>query len=135
MIITLKIKLGTDWSADIEFVDLSTLDEVHDAIQRAVDFDDDHLYEFFVARNERARTRTVYDDENGRICHTRIRDLFPLPSKMHLFYLFDYGDNWVFRVAPTRKKPHEPVNGVDYPRVVRESGEKPIQYDFDDEDC
>ncbi|MEZ6089008.1 MAG: hypothetical protein R3C05_13480 [Pirellulaceae bacterium] len=50
MIVTLKIKLGTHWSADIEFDDDSTLEDVHHAIQNAVDFDNDHLYAFFVAQ-------------------------------------------------------------------------------------
>ena len=134
MIVTLKIKWGTSWSSDIEFADNSTLEDVHNAIQHAVDFDNDHLYAFFVARNEQARERTVYDDENGRIYDTVIGDVFPLPPKKQLFYLFDYGDYWIFWVSKSRKSPHEAIDGIEYPRVVNETGEKPIQYDFDDED-
>jgi hypothetical protein len=134
LIVTLKIKLGTYWSADIEFDDNSTLVDVHNAIQHAVDFDNDHLYAFFVARNERARDRIVYDDENGRIYDTVIRDMFPLPPKKRFFYLFDYGDCWIFSVTKSRKSPHAAIDGIEYPRVVNETGEKPIQYDFDDED-
>jgi hypothetical protein len=133
LIVTLRIKQGTCWSADIEIADLATLEEVHYAIQRAVDFDNDHLYEFFVARTERAQNRTVYDDENEGIYDTRIRDLFPLPGKNRLFYLFDYGDSWLFTISRIRKKPHDPIEGVSYPRVVQETGEKPVQYESYDE--
>lgn len=134
MIVTLKIKLGPYWSCDIEFDDHSTLEDVHNAIQDAVDFDNDHLYAFFVARHERARDRIVYDDENGRIYYTSISDVFPLPPKNRLFYLFDYGDYWIFSVSKSRKSPHSAIEGTEYPRVVNETGEKPIQYEFDDED-
>ena len=134
MIVTLKVKLGACWNTDIEFTDLSTLEEVHHAIQEAVEFDNDHLYEFFTARTERARERVTFDAENGRIFTTRIRDLLPLPPKTKLFYLFDYGDNWTFRLIPSRKKPFPPDQGVNYPRIVNEAGEKPIQYELYDED-
>lgn len=134
MVVTLKIKLGSYWSADIEFVDFSTLEDVHEAIQQAVDFDNDHLYAFFVARNEHAQAKVTYDDENGGIFETRIRDVFPLPAKQFLFYLFDYGDCWTFKIMKSRKKEREPEDGVSYPRLVTETGKKPIQYDFDDDD-
>ncbi len=134
MVVTLKVKLGTLWSADIEFIEFSTLEDVHGAIQQAVNFDNDHLYEFFVARTDHARERIRYDDENGQIYVTRLHDLFPLPPRKSLFYLFDYGDSWIFKILKSRKKPHEPEVGVTYPRVVNEIGEKPIQYDFDDDD-
>ncbi len=134
MIVTLKIKLGTHWSCDIEFDESSTLEEVHFAIQRAVDFDNDHLYAFYVARSERARDRTMYVDDNGDVFDIMIRDVFPLPPKEQLFYLFDYGDYWLFKVSKTRKSPHPPVDGIEYPRVVKETGEKPIQYEFYEDD-
>ena len=134
MVITLKVKLGTHWSAEIELADNSTLADVHLAIQQAVDFDNDHLYEFFVARTERARDRISYDDENGGIYDTRIQDLFPLPAKRQLFYLFDYGNSWIFKISKSRKAPRDPTNGVEYPHVAKETGEKPVQYDSDDEE-
>lgn len=134
LIVTLEIKLGTYWSCDIELDDNSTLEGVHSAIQDAVDFDNDHLYAFFVARNERARDRIVFDDEIGNIYDTVIRDVFPLPPKKRLFYLFDYGASWIFSVSKSRKSPQATIDGIEYPRVVSETGEKPIQYDYDDED-
>ena len=89
----------------------------------------------YVARNERARDRIVYDDENGKIYDTVISDVFPLPPKKRFFYLFDYGDSWIFSVSKSRKSPHAAIDGIEYPRVVNETGEKPIRYDFDDEEA
>ena len=52
-----------------------------------------------------------------------------------MFYLFDYGDSWVFQVSKTRKKPFEPITDINYPNIVSQSDFKPEQYpDWDDED-
>ena len=127
-IITLKVKLWDLWSADIEVFSDFTLEELHYAIQWAVEFDNDHLYEFFVARTEHSKVKARYDDENGEIYNTEVGDLFPLIPKHHLFYLFDYGDSWTFRITKSRKKPVDPVEGIEYPNIVNETGEKPLQY-------
>ena len=57
-----------------------------------------------------------------------LESLYPLPKDRKLFYLFDYGDDWIFQIARTRNKPFEAEPGVDYPRLISESGEKPPQY-------
>lgn len=70
MIMTLKITLvrglycNGEWAANIELEESSTLEELHDAIQTAVDFDNDHLYCFFLSRTHRSRSREYFDDEN-----------------------------------------------------------------------
>jgi hypothetical protein len=141
MIITLKTTLirgifyENDWSANIELDGSSTLKDLHYAIQDAVDFDNDHLYCFFLSRTDRSRSREYFDDENGLLFSKTLKDFFPLPAKQSLFYLFDWGDEWVFKNSPTRKRPHEPAKGVKYPRMESESGTKPVQYpSFDEED-
>lgn len=138
MIWTIQIKLlsgcfaENDWAATIALDASSTLEDLHDIIQQAVDFDDDHLYGFFVARTPRSWDRVRYEDdeeEEGNALHeTTLEDLFPLPKDRKLFYLFDYGDNWIFQISRTRKKPFEAEPGIDYPRLISESGEKPQQY-------
>ena len=67
MIWTLQIKLlsgrwaNKDWAATIALDASSTLDDLHHIIQQAVDFDNDHLYGFFVARTPWSRDRVRYD--------------------------------------------------------------------------
>ncbi len=140
MIITLKTTLirgmycKGDWSANIELDESSTLEDLHHAIQDAVDFENDHLFCFFLSRTDRSRSREYFDDENGLIFSRTLKDTFPLPAKQSLFYLFDWGDEWVFKISPSRKRPHEPVKRVKYPRMESESGTKPSQYPGFDED-
>ncbi len=141
MIITLKTTLVRgmycegDWSANIELDESATLEDLHHAIQDAVDFGNDHLYCFFLSRTDRSRDREYFDDENGLIFSKSLKDLFPLPAKQCLFYLFDWGDEWVFKISKSRKRPHEPANGVKYPKVESESGVKPVQYPgYEDDD-
>ena len=140
MILTLRITLvrgrycNGEWAANIELDESSTLEDLHHAIQEAVDFDSDHMYCFFQSRTERSGSREYFDDENGLIFSETLMEMFPLPAKQSLFYLFDWGDNWVFKISRTRKRPHEPVKGVAYPRMESESGTKPVQYPTDDEE-
>ena len=134
MILTLKTTLirglycNGDWSANIELDESSTLEDLHYAIQKSVDFENDHLYCFFLSRTDRSRSRQFFDDENELIFSKTLKDLFPLPARQCLFYLFDWGDEWIFKISPSRKRPHEPVKRVKYPRVESTSGVKPTQY-------
>ena len=132
MILTLKIAL-TGWHALLEVDSATTLNKLHAAIQGAVKFGDDHMYEFFIARTVSSDNKEHFDLEDGRLDTTRIADLLPLPKDRKLFYLFDYGDSWIFRVSTTRRSPFEPEKGVKYPRLIKEVGDRPEQYpDYDE---
>lgn len=136
MIWTIRTKLQQtveEWSADIEIDSSSTLEQLHFAIQDAVDFDNDHLFTFYVARTDRSRNRKFLDDGDGQLDDTTLNELFPLETRKSLFYWFDFGDDWIFQVTKTRKSPHDPQQGVVYPRVVAEEGMKPVQYPGFDE--
>ena len=148
MIWTLKITLQSGlwvdapWTATVAVDASSTLEDLHHIIQQAVNFDDDHLYGFYVARTPRSRDRTYYDteDEDGwasdALFTTTLESLFPLPKNRKLFYLFDYGDSWIFQISRARNKPFSAEPGVDYPRLISETGKKPVQYpalDFTDQ--
>ena len=117
----------------IEIESSATLEDLHLVIQQAVDFDDDHLYEFYYARTARSRERVRFDDENGELFNRTLDTLFPLPKDRKLFYLFDYGDSWLFSVERTRKAPHEPTAGVRYPQLIESIGDNPEQYPGADE--
>ena len=141
MIATLKVTLlrgrycEDDWSAIIELDELSTLAELHDAIQMAVGFENDHSFSFFLSRTDRSRTREYFNDDDESIDTKTVKDMFPLPERQSLFYLFDWGDEWVFKISKTRKSLQQALPSVAYPRVESESGLKPDQYpSFDDED-
>ncbi|MFT4928313.1 MAG: hypothetical protein ACI8WB_004432, partial [Phenylobacterium sp.] len=67
-------------------------------------------------------------EEIANVFDTTIESLFPLGKHRKLFYYFDFGDSWIFRVNKVRKKPFEPQVGVTYPRLIGETGQKPVQY-------
>ncbi len=65
MIVTLKISLGfglyakEGWQCVMEIDSASTLEDLHLAIQYAVNFENDHLYEFYISRTARGRMATA----------------------------------------------------------------------------
>ena len=64
---------------------------------------------------------------------TPLNQIFPLPASYFLFYLFDFGDDWRFKIRKTNRKPQFAVEDMKYPRVVEGEGENPPQYpDWDD---
>ncbi len=134
MIWTFKIKLAFGLYAEeeceriIEIDSSSTLEDLHLVIQDSVKFENDHLYEFYISRTERSRDRIRFDDENGEIYDLTLKDLYPLDKGKKLFYLFDYGDHWLFNISKTRKKPHQQEQGIQYPRIIDKTGKNPEQY-------
>ena len=136
MIITLKLesafgsfdKASEDWYRMIELDSRSDLEALHLCIQDAVQFDNDHLYEFFIANSVRSFEKRRFDDDNQGLWDNSVGNLFPLPRHKKLFYLFDYGDSWYFRITRTRKKEKQKEAGVNYPRVVEKVGKNPEQY-------
>ena len=72
---------------------------------------------------ERVKARSVK--------RTRIVEAFPTVGAKMTF-LFDYGDNWQFRIEAIGQNRKEP--GGKYPRLLKTIGEAPEQYpDPDDE--
>ena len=134
MILKLKVTLlfgayaTNKWEGVIEIDSSSLLEDLHFAIQDAVGFDNDHMYEFFTARTERSREKVSFDDENGRVYESTIESLYPLPERRNLYYLFDYADHWFFKVARAGKANHEIDPKLTYPRLALETGTKPVQY-------
>ncbi len=144
MIWTLKVKccyMEPECSHLIEIDSGASLFDLHEAIQTAVDFDNDHLFEFYLGRNPRNRAFEIgessdWDDFDSPETYdtTRLSDIWPLPKKgLKLYYLFDFGDNWLFQISKSRKKEKPSEPGVSYPRVVERKGENPVQYPIWDE--
>ena len=109
----------------------ATLEDLHLAIQRAVSFDNDHLYEFYAGRHYRDRRIRYGDAEDWEaresvFSELRLSAVYPLTG-LKLYYWFDFGDDWIFEIRKSRNvKPAEA--GVSYPRVVESRGPNPTQY-------
>lgn len=107
------------WSREIEVKENFTFRQLHKYIQKIVKFDDDHLYEFYVGRNPRNRSGSVPKS-------TVLNEIYPLIGHK-IYYLFDYGDSWLFQIKKLRKKLEEDKK-VKYPRLVKSIGANPEQY-------
>jgi hypothetical protein len=148
------------WKRTVEITAATALDDLHTCIQNVIDFDDDHLYEFYTAKKVRSKKQRQFTSEGvteeedrafwqenfpdkeydttlswvktpwirEELLDTPLNQLFPLPTGHYLFYLFDYGDDWRFKIRKTNRKQQFALEGVAYPRVVEGEGENPPQY-------
>jgi hypothetical protein len=72
----------------------------------------------------------IYDADNGVEMAQRLSQVFPLPKDKKLYYVFDFGDCWLFKIVSLGS--HAPARrGVQYPRLVSDTGAKPLQYGDD----
>ena len=113
----------------------SSLEDLHLIIQDTVEFDNDHMFEFYIAKTQHSRECKHFKCNDQSICNITIESFIETSQGKKMFYLFDYGDSWVFQVSKTRKKPFESVSNVNYPNVMSQSDFKPEQYsDWDEDD-
>jgi hypothetical protein len=107
-----------------------TLDDLHLAIQDAIDWDADHLYSFFMngkPDDQRFEISCPFEEERKPyLAHEAIIGTLGLLQKHKFLYLFDFGDYHQFEVEvvdilPKRGRGH-------YPRLVESDGEAPEQY-------
>ncbi len=101
-----EIVTATDFEGHIEFLTDDSREN-----SRNVDQDD-------------SDSEDVEDTEEG----DTLAQVYPLPKSCKLYYYYDFGDSWFFEIRKSRKKPTEPEEGVEYPRVVEEIGPSPQQY-------
>ena len=128
-----------EWIREFELPSDYSLNDLHDAIQEMTEFDNDHLFDFFAgrnARNPKIKFADVIDweDRNDIFSRITLADIYPLPKRLALYYLFDFGDSWTFRILRKRNKPKEIEKHVHYPKIISEIGEQIEQYPSYDED-
>ncbi len=122
-----KVSLGKGIWRKIKLSFKHTLEDLHDSIQKAFDFDDDHLYSFFMdgKRYSRHAFHSPMCNQGPYVNESIIGEL-ELFIKQKFLYFFDYGDSWEFEVQlleidedeiPPRK-----------PQIIETKGEAPAQY-------
>jgi len=126
---------------EIEIEESKSLYRLAAAIVQAFGFDFDHAFGFYsgLTPSKMHRQLPKYElfadmgeaepDVLG-VKKTKISQAFPKIGHTLLF-LFDYGDEWHFRV--TLKKTAAKVANVRYPRIVAKHGDAPPQYPDPDE--
>jgi Plasmid pRiA4b ORF-3-like protein len=105
------------------------LTALHDVIQRAFGWLDDHLYSFwldgrFWGDRDTEFTSPIVPDEGPRTADVPIIEL-DLAVGARMAYIFDFGDDWRVQIVLTEI--HESDGGL-YPRVLDQTGAAPPQY-------
>lgn len=109
-----------------------SLHHLHLAIQEAFDFDNDHLYAFFMdgKRYSRHAYHSPFGDEGPFADEVIIGEL-GLYTGQKILYFFDYGDSWEFAVQLLSI--NEDELSPKEPEIIEIKGDAPEQYEsYDD---
>ncbi len=127
-----KVSLAKNLWRMIQISADHTLLDLHNSIQKAYRFDDDHLYSFFMDGKLWSHEcfTSPYDDQGICVDEVRIGEL-GLFVGQNILYLYDYGDMWRFRVELEEiitegVKPRKP-------QVIEKIGIAPKQYGWCEE--
>lgn len=111
----------------------SSLYELHSMIQRAVDFDDDHLFCFYIGSGMMRKTYELSEfldsNQNFSVEETALGEL-GLRKGKKFTYLFDYGDRWLFDIKVLNIED----GFVEEPEIIRAKNAAPEQYPVYEED-
>lgn len=105
------------------------LTALHDAIQEAFQWCDDHLYSFwldgrFWGEKDSEFVRPGTPDAESRTAYVPLADL-DLAVGARIAYVFDYGDEWRVQLMLTGQTE---ADAGSYPRVLKRDGTPPPQY-------
>jgi hypothetical protein len=129
-----KVSLDKKTWRTIAISSNDVLDDLHDAIQKAFKFDNDHLYEFSF-RNRFGITQRVSHpmcEEEFSTDEFEIKNL-PLRIGEKMEYVFDFGDHWQFTIELEKIEPPNPK--FKKAKILESHGKAPEQYpDWEDED-
>ena len=121
---------------DIEIASSASLHDLAAAIVQAFDFDLDHAFGFYSGKTPRTLMREEpkyelfadMDDmetDAQSVERTTVATAFPKP-RHQMTFLFDYGDEWLFKVILTGTGQKAPKTR--YPKVLATRGASPKQY-------
>jgi hypothetical protein len=122
-----KVSLSSRIWRKIKLSHKHTLYDMHMEIQEAFNFDNDHLYTFYMD-GKRSRKNYFNSDmcSDGPFVHQAVIGELGLYIGKRILYLFDYGDMWQFNVNLVEILNDE--KEISVPRVIESKGEAPEQY-------
>jgi hypothetical protein len=133
LVLRVSYRYKPEFWREIEIADDQYLSDLHLAIQRALGWDNDHLYSFYTGKRP-------YDEKTeigAPGAHARRRadavtvGALELRTRQKFLYLFDFGDDHLFDIQVMKINPKAPP-GI-YPRVVGQQGDRLIQYEGEEE--
>lgn len=130
---TFKVSLEKSVWRKIKLSYKHSLEDLHLMIQEAFNFDNDHLYAFYMdgKRYSRNAYHSPMGDEEPFTDEAIIGELGLYVGQKILYY-FDYGDSWEFAVQLLAMDEGE--RPLKEPKIIEVKGEAPEQYPFDEED-
>ena len=125
---TFKVSLSKNLWRKINLSYKHTFGDLHNAIQEAFEFDNDHLYAFFIGGNRRTGKGIYceYADHEGLIAETTTIESLNLYKGERFLYLFDFGDEWEFNLELMETDGEAPVPLK--PMIIESKGKSPQQY-------
>lgn len=121
-----KYKWNKDLTRTIELKSEQTLEDLHYAIQRALQWDSDHLYSFFMNGEKydpRYAFACPYEEDNPPWADEAVIGELGLMPKHKFLYYFDYGDSHEFEIQVVGTLRASQAESGEYPRVVASQGE------------
>lgn len=127
---TFKVSLSKTVWRKISLSHTHTLGDLHNSIQQAFNFDNDHLYVFYIGGNRRTGMPVYceyasgyrYEEDEDVAENTTIASL-DLYEGERMVYLFDFGDEWEFNLELINIDEEAPL--LLKPIVVEEKGKSP----------
>lgn len=142
-IFSLKIALYPDCYRIIHIRSEATWDYLQTIIQDIFQFDNDHLYAFYLNGKQQYKEGNVVSDHreefgtDGYPANLITLGETALKQGQEVLYIFDFGDNWEFRieVLDILQAPDKPAkNKASWYTLIQSEGEAPKQYGrYDDE--
>jgi Plasmid pRiA4b ORF-3-like protein len=134
-IIALRVSLEPKIFRDIEISGQASLYKLAQIITKAFGFGFDHMFGFYDNLKKPHKSNTVFElftdmgepsDENARgVKKSKVADAFDKHGTT-LAFLFDYGDEWIFKVKHTGAA--ESAVSKTYWKLIKSEGEAPEQY-------
>ncbi len=125
-----KVSFGSKIWRIIKLSSEHTLEDLHLTIQKAYQFDNDHLYSFYMDGKE--YSDDAYNSpwsESGPYTDKGIINELGLYVGQKILYHFDFGDDWLFDIQLTRiEETDKPDPDIE---IVESKGEAPDQYQDD----
>lgn len=112
---------------EIEILENQLLDDLHLAIFKAFEFEEMHLYSFFMS-NKPWDQKSEYcsPHADGRSAKKITISSLKLLPKQKFLYIFDYGDDWRFEVEFCGNGDFKEKQK--YPKIIKSVGQSPKQY-------
>lgn len=112
-----------------------TLDDLHQAIQAAFGWYNDHLYAFFLnnrAWEQSSEYSSPDDPEARRPANRYALAQLNWQAGQHLLYVFDFGDEITHHIVVEAIEAGGVVSAQAYPHMVEKKGKAPAQYSYRD---